>query len=429
MGLQQSKDELLYQQVTNANIEAVKKLRAEGAGLEWTDKEGKTPLILASTNPQLFDVAKTLTELGANVNAYRTGHHAGTPLHHAARSGLVQMVHLLLSHGANALVMNDDCQTALDVARLKGNSNVVRAIESHICLFSGWLHEVHEPGFLELRTPKPRKVWVVIVPCGARKQSKPLQLELSLYSGLQDGKPSTIMRLWKANMDESNLNQPNPTVIISSSKIPKRWRRKRGIGHSQVKQSRIKLAPVNENEKPQFKQFCNACKGISQVMHPALPFNNQVSSIEPPAQTTRDPELPLPINASLQSGSEVGPTAPISYYPNSETSIYSQIVPTAPVIISAPPSVPSAPLIPETVDDGPVHYPTIDSNPGDGEKEINNNDSSSCVICLDSPVEGACIPCGHMAGCMICLNEIKGKDWGCPVCRTKIEQVVRLYAV
>ena len=30
---------------------------------------------------------------------------------------------------ANALVMNDDCQTPLDVARSKGFSNVVRAIE------------------------------------------------------------------------------------------------------------------------------------------------------------------------------------------------------------------------------------------------------------------------------------------------------------
>ncbi|KAI3753211.1 hypothetical protein L2E82_25257 [Cichorium intybus] len=42
----------------------------EGAGLEWMDKEGKTPLILASMNPQLYDVTKTLIELDANVNAY-----------------------------------------------------------------------------------------------------------------------------------------------------------------------------------------------------------------------------------------------------------------------------------------------------------------------------------------------------------------------
>lgn len=82
-------------------------------------------------------------------------------------------------------------------------------------------------------------------------------------------------------------------------------------------------------------------------------------------------------------------------------------------------------------DDGPVHYPVIDDTPVGKEKESNNNnnDSSTCVICLDAPVEGACIPCGHMAGCMSCLTEVKGKNWGCPVCRSKIDQVVRLYAV
>ncbi|KAK9059062.1 hypothetical protein SSX86_021681 [Deinandra increscens subsp. villosa] len=457
MGLQQSKDELLYQQVSYGNTEGIKKLRSEGASLEWMDKEGKTPLILASMNPQLYDVAKTLIELGANVNAYRPGRHAGSPLHHAAKRGLEQMVKLLLSHGANALVMNDDCQTALDVARVKGYSNVVRAIENHICLFSGWLQELYGPGFLELLAPQllSRKVWVVILPCGARKLTMPFKLELAMYSGLQDAKPRTLVALWKANMDEPRFNQPDPTVVITCSN-----------------KSRIKLAAVNESEKQQLQRFCNACKGIPQVMHSAFPFNNQTSYAGPPTQTTpEDPELALAINASLQSSSAVAPMAPdtnqasssttspgwtnhdthnkdhnkknkweiedvgtsstpVSYHPPSDTNTYSQIVPTAPINMDAPASVPSAPPLPDMVDDGPVHYPSIDSTPIDAsENEKNNNDSSSCVICLDAPVEGACIPCGHMAGCMSCLNEIKGKNWGCPVCRTKIEQVIRLYAV
>ncbi|KAL7609549.1 hypothetical protein Lser_V15G13887 [Lactuca serriola] len=461
MGLQQSKDELLYQQVGYGNSEGIKSLRNEGAGLEWMDKEGKTPLILASMNPQLYDVAKTLIELGANVNGYRPGRHAGTPLHHAAKRGLEQMVKLLLSHGANALVMNDDCQTALDVARVKGYSNVVRAIENHICLFSGWLHELYGPGFLELLAPQllSRKVWVVILPCGARKLTKPFKLELAIYSSLQDAKPRALIPLWKANMDEPNFNQPDPTVVLTSSNIPRRWRRKRCILHSQVRQSRIKLAPVNENEKQNLQRFCNACKGIPQVMHPSFPFNNQQSAIGPPQTTPLDTESPLAMTTTtattttLQSGSVVPPTptptAPTtypdstptnkknkwenndeattstSYHPHTEYNTYSQIVPTA------PPMVPSAPPLSDMVDDdGPIHYPSIDSVSAPSEKgKESNNDSSTCVICLDAPVEGACIPCGHMAGCMSCLTEVKGKNWGCPVCRAKIDQVVRLYAV
>lgn len=107
-----------------------------------------------------------------------------------------------------------------------------------------------------------------------------------------------------------------------------------------------------------------------------------------------------------------------------------------------PSSIPSAPPLPDTaIDDSPVHYPSIDSSPVNfssqtveaaavrTDEDKDRTGASSCVICLDAPVEGACIPCGHMAGCMSCLNEIKAKKWGCPVCRAKIDQVIRLYAV
>lgn len=32
----------------------------------------------------------------------------------------------------------------------------------------------------------------------------------------QDAQPRTIIALWKANMEEPNFNQPDPTVIISN---------------------------------------------------------------------------------------------------------------------------------------------------------------------------------------------------------------------
>lgn len=89
-------------------------------------------------------------------------------MHHAAKRGLESIVKLLLLHGgmvkclyfrnglnfrdsskcyylliwdllfkfpANPLLMNDDCQTPLEVARAKGNSNVVRVIEVAFKLF------------------------------------------------------------------------------------------------------------------------------------------------------------------------------------------------------------------------------------------------------------------------------------------------------
>ena len=94
----------------------------------------------------------------------------------------------------------------------------------------------------------------------------------------------------------------------------------------------------------------------------------------------------------------------------------------------------------ETLEDGPVHYPTIDSTPVDvpsssplpasaeGEKKEDGS-SGQCSICLDAPSDAVCAPCGHVAGCMSCLTEIKSKNYGCPVCRAKIDQIVKLYRV
>ncbi|KAI3469781.1 hypothetical protein Pfo_026444 [Paulownia fortunei] len=497
MGQRQSKDELLYQQVNYGNIDGIKALRREGAGLEWIDSEGKTPLIVACMNPELYNVAKTLIELGANVNAYRPGRHAGTPLHHAAKRGLEQTVKLLLSHGANALVMNDDCQTPLDVARAKGFSNVVRAIEGHVCLFSGWLRELYGPGFLELLAPQllSRKVWVVILPCGSHNLRKPFKLELAIYTGAQDGQPRTIVPLWKANLEEPNFNQPDPTAIISDvSRIPRRWRRRRAIKSSQeARRTRIKLVPVHESEKQQLQRFCNACKGIPQVMHPLFPFNNQVPTAPATAQpASEDEELVMAINASLQSASHERPphmdsyvgsvvdastssanstnssSHEVSYISGASTShtangskcevqeadpsgspaqhfrshnSISSVVQTT-LGNPSPVSIPSAPPVANAATDGPIHYPSIDMSSVDlssspsvavtsssAHEKKEDSATSSCTICLDAPLEGACIPCGHMAGCMSCLNEIKAKKWGCPVCRTKIDQVIRIYAV
>ncbi|KAL3507629.1 hypothetical protein ACH5RR_033011 [Cinchona calisaya] len=246
MGQQQSREELIYQLVNYGSTEGIKSLRSDGAGLEWTNYQGKTPLIVACMNPELYNVAKTLVELGANINAYRPGSYAGTPLHHAAEKGLELTVKLLLLHGANALVMNDDRQTPLDVARIKGYSNVVRAIENHICSFSGFLHQFCGPRFFGLFAPQllSRKVWVVVLPCGSPSLGEPCKLELAIYTSLQDAQPRTIISLWKANMEEPNFSQPDATVIITDDST----------------KMRIKLSAANESDKQQLQQFCNACK-------------------------------------------------------------------------------------------------------------------------------------------------------------------------
>lgn len=112
--------------------------------------------------------------------------------------------------------------------------------------------------------------------------------------------------------------------------------------------------------------------------------------------------------------------------------------------LATPPSAPPLPadyVALENSDLGSICYPPIDTTSAQGDLyagHISNEavaaasskgGASQCVVCWDAPAEGVCIPCGHMAGCMNCLSEIKAKNWGCPVCRATIQQVIRVYAV
>ncbi|KAL1200044.1 putative E3 ubiquitin-protein ligase XBAT34 [Cardamine amara subsp. amara] len=376
MRQQQSEEELLFQQVSNNDVEGIKSLRHDGAGLEWVDKEGRTPLILASSKAELCDVAKTLVELGSNVDG--SGFNGETPLHHAANKGLENTVKLLLSHGANPFVLNDDSQTPLEIARAKGYSNVVHAIESHICLFSGWMREFYFPSFLEFFAPQllSRRVWVVIVPMASRNPTKPFKLELRVYASLQDANPKMEMPLWKSSLEEPKSYQSDASVmIVDNSKSPKHTRAGRRSFVSQGRrwvrvdtQIRLKLAAATEGDTQQLNWFCEACKGNPQPMNP--PMFLQAS------QTTTTTSDPM---ANVESISQE-------------------------LTASAPPSVDLS--------------------------HVNMSlPSGTCVICEDASSEAVCVPCGHVAGCISCLKEIKDKKLGCPICRANIHQVIKLYHV
>jgi len=262
-------------------------------------------------------------------------------------------------------------------------------------------------------------------------------------------------------LEEPKLHQSDPSVTIADYSSKRRY----------------KFGPASENDRQQLTWFSNACKGIPQA-NPAF-LQSNVTPVPPTAPpTAEDPELAMAINASIQHAVQERPTIPDTH-PNFEASssdsgvnlskhgflgtsnpntngnesvheadpggTFQHIQNHDNVSTGLPASGldfnPSAPPISDEVPlDGPVHYPSIDLSPIDisspaveklAEEEGKNADgnSSSCVICLDAPAEGACIPCGHVAGCMSCLNEVKTKKWGCPVCRAKIDQVIKLYHV
>lgn len=192
-------------------------------------------------------------------------------------------------------------------------------------------------------------------------------------------------------------------------------------------------------------------------MHPPVFLQTAPSA---PPRLEEDQELTMAMNVSLHStmsdtpnlnhhsigeaSSSAGPsssTAPPPPPPSGKASS-SGFNSHESVIVQEP--SPSAPPLTDddiaAVEDGPIHYPSIDSTPvdvpspsslpasTDGERK-DDGSSGQCAICLDAPSEAVCVPCGHVAGCMSCLTEIKSKKWGCPVCRAKIDQIIKLYRV
>lgn len=75
-----------------------------------------------------FLAAAALLDAGAAPNVFQQG--GWTPLHSAALHGHLDLVELLLRHGADPAAESDDGQTPTDLAREKGHARVVERLSS-----------------------------------------------------------------------------------------------------------------------------------------------------------------------------------------------------------------------------------------------------------------------------------------------------------
>lgn len=72
----------------------------------------------------------------------------------------------------------------------------------------------------------------------------------------------------------------------------------------------------------------------------------------------------------------------------------------------------------------PTEAPPADAPPasieGLPEDEI-------CIVCCNAPKECVFVPCGHHATCIACGRLVQQGGQGCPVCRGRIERVLKIY--
>ncbi|XP_057713842.1 ankyrin repeat and SOCS box protein 10 isoform X1 [Corythoichthys intestinalis] len=104
----------LHESCAHCEPECTRLLLVHGANANAVSEDGRMPLHLCS-NPESLECAKYLLEYGAAING-RTVDEDDTPLHVAARNGLVDHVELYLRYGATVDKKNDEGLTPLNAA-------------------------------------------------------------------------------------------------------------------------------------------------------------------------------------------------------------------------------------------------------------------------------------------------------------------------
>lgn len=51
---------------------------------------------------------------------------------------------------------------------------------------------------------------------------------------------------------------------------------------------------------------------------------------------------------------------------------------------------------------------------------------TKCIICLNNKSTIIAVPCGHARFCQDCICEWISKDKGCPICRQKIDSIMKV---
>lgn len=112
----------------NGHLDLLKALVQVGANIEDRSNNWKTPLNWAATWGHLSCV-KYLVSAGANISTYDAK--GVTPLMAATQKGDVEIVQYLLDQGADPVVKNVFNGTALSIARIQNNTQLISLLEPY----------------------------------------------------------------------------------------------------------------------------------------------------------------------------------------------------------------------------------------------------------------------------------------------------------
>jgi ankyrin repeat protein len=115
------------------HVELLRELLSHGADVHAASRNPMRVQPLHSAAAQAdhgkaTELSRQLLQAGADPNARQQGGY--TPLHEAAHSGKLALIALLLAHGASSSRKNDQGQSALELARARGDAEALRLLEA-----------------------------------------------------------------------------------------------------------------------------------------------------------------------------------------------------------------------------------------------------------------------------------------------------------
>ncbi|GJP33820.1 hypothetical protein CLOM_g18328 [Closterium sp. NIES-68] len=295
MGQVASREEQLRHAAKHGGTAAIQELVSRGVNVNCVDARGRTPLIAACSRVEGYESAKLLLQMGAAVRVYCKGPGGGTAIHYAARKLLDATVKLLLDHGADPLLPNDDGRTALDLARERNATAVVRLIESRVALFEGYVRQqtLSAPSIVKAFIPQwvYRRVWVAVVPGPTTSDSRQT-FRLTLYPSMAFGSPYFDIALHVCRIYMTKMDSANPVLVIEDP----------------IHEEKGKWKFVRDTEAPdpsQIFRLHDACRGMAR---PGTHLTNQHSTSQHHTPSLHAPPPQAPAAQRTVSRSHTAPS-------------------------------------------------------------------------------------------------------------------------
>ncbi|CAI7792925.1 unnamed protein product [Closterium sp. NIES-53] len=306
MGQSGSREELIRHAAKHGDTSGIRELVSRGISVNCVDSKGRTPLILASSRAEGYEAAKLLLQMGAHVHAYCKGPGGGTAIHHATRKQLDATVKLLLDHGADPLLPNDERKSALDLARATA---VVRLIESRVALFEGYvrLQTLSAPSLVKAFIPQwvYRRIWVAVLPEPTMSDGRQT-FRLKLYPSMAFGTPYFTIALHVCRIHLTKLDSANPVLVIEDP--------------VHAEKGKWKFVSDKDSTDPsQIFRLHDACRGTPRArtqsanQHPTL--QHVASSPRTPHSHAPPPATQLPASRSHTAPSSIHHPPPQHMHP------------------------------------------------------------------------------------------------------------------